>query len=117
MQKFLRLTTSHGLSEARGKRSNNNQQNIRDVDLKNRFVNFFKYSGKCVHLSWLMSSHSPPLHLDDQPGKDSRKFDHEKFMFYVLTGQVIDYVVWPVLYLQKDGILLAKGVAQPCSKN
>ena len=84
-------------------------------DVTYTFVKVFAYSKKCVHLSWMMTTQTPELFLDDRFETDS-KFDVDRFKHYTQTGQTMDYVVWPALYLHKDGPLLQKGVAQPCSK-
>ncbi|KAK3607098.1 hypothetical protein CHS0354_026305 [Potamilus streckersoni] len=39
-------------------------------------------------------------------------FDHNKYASYTKAGTEISYVVWPVLYLYKNGPLVRKGVAQ-----
>ena len=83
--------------------------------LLKRFTKVFTYSTKCVNLSWLMRTQSPELFLDDRLETDS-KFDADRFKHYTQTGQTMDYIVWPALYLHEGGPLLQKGVAQPCSK-
>jgi hypothetical protein len=35
---------------------------------------------------------------------------------YTVSGDTIAFLVWPVLYLHKDGPILCKGVAQPHKK-
>ncbi|KAK3594511.1 hypothetical protein CHS0354_030857 [Potamilus streckersoni] len=72
------------------------------------------YMNECVDLCWMMNLHQKPMHLDisvqDRDGYKS--FDTEKFRPYTKTGQHVDFVVWPALYLFDGGSLLQKGVAQ-----
>ncbi|XP_060552374.1 optineurin-like [Ruditapes philippinarum] len=72
---------------------------------------------KCVELCWLMAVQDPPLEfaqLKEQWG--NKRFDTSIYKPYTQTGAFVDFVVWPPLYLHKDGQLLAKGVAQACGQ-
>ena len=42
-------------------------------------------------------------------------FDHDVMRAYTQSGKYVDYVVWPTLYLHRDGALLAKAVVQSTS--
>lgn len=52
-----------------------------------------------------------PIDETDPPGKVD--FDRRMFREYTLCGDYLNYVVWPVLFLHKDGPVLHKGVAEP----
>ncbi|XP_053389437.1 uncharacterized protein LOC123556362 [Mercenaria mercenaria] len=70
------------------------------------------YIQKCAEVCWLMAVHDPPLYMkmDVKPGE---KFDPNVYTVYSLSGNAIDFLVWPPLLNGKDGGLLAKGVAEP----
>ncbi|XP_062578560.1 uncharacterized protein LOC134240489 isoform X2 [Saccostrea cucullata] len=77
-----------------------------------RFPKTTQFADHCIELCWLMQSTQPPVHLSvDIP--ESRELKHETFKAYTKSGHIIDYVVWPAMYLHKEGPLLSKGVAQP----
>ncbi|XP_060566226.1 uncharacterized protein LOC132725156 isoform X2 [Ruditapes philippinarum] len=69
------------------------------------------YTLKCIELCWLMHLQTPPVYLDYAVTINST-FDTNKYKPYTKSGLTIDYQVWPVLLLHKDGPLLCKGVAQ-----
>ena len=39
-------------------------------------------------------------------------FNKDLFKEYTTRGYYLDYIVWPALFLHKDGPLLSKGIAQ-----
>ncbi|XP_062568535.1 uncharacterized protein LOC134230709 [Saccostrea cucullata] len=81
-------------------------------DVIDRFPKTAQFADRCIELCWLMQSTQPPVHLSvDIP--ESRELKHETFKAYTKSGHCIDYVVWPAMYLHKEGPLLSKGVAQP----
>lgn len=71
------------------------------------------YVKKCVEICWAMCLHEPPVHIDlsSREGNE-QKFDTNTYKAYTKNGKLLDFVVWPPLYLHKNGPLLAKGVAQ-----
>ncbi|KAK3100161.1 hypothetical protein FSP39_015579 [Pinctada imbricata] len=69
------------------------------------------YIKECIELCWLMAVQDPPLHIEWEY-QEGDKFDPAKMRSYTHSGDMIDYVVWPVLYLYENGPLLAKGVVQ-----
>ncbi|KAL3879652.1 hypothetical protein ACJMK2_031939 [Sinanodonta woodiana] len=82
-----------------------------------------KYIQKCTRLCWLMGIRNPQMHLDfyssqinGTPEDDANKFllhfDTTKFVSYTNFGMYMDYIVWPALFLYKDGPLIKRGVAQ-----
>lgn len=73
-----------------------------------------KYLEKCFHLCWLMQVQSPPM-LMDMETKPGTMFDANVFEIYSNRGQKIAIVVWPPLYLHKDGPVVCKGYAD-CAK-
>lgn len=72
------------------------------------------YIWKCVELCWFMVIQSPPIYINTKwqsiPGE---LFNNDMFKFYAETGDKMDYVVWPTLFLKEGGPVLCKGVAQP----
>ncbi|XP_052278882.1 uncharacterized protein LOC127877239 isoform X2 [Dreissena polymorpha] len=67
------------------------------------------YYNKCVEVCWLAAVQDPPLFMNFNPGA---KFDTTLFKDYTTRGPYVEFLVWPALYLHKDGPLLSKGVAQ-----
>ena len=58
-----------------------------------------------------MCIQDPPIHMEYHYGK-GMTFDHDVMRAYTQSGKYVDFVVWPTLYLHKDGALLAKSVVQ-----
>ena len=85
-----------------------------DVYTKDLVSKLTPFILKCVELCWFMVIQTPPLYINTQrksvPGE---QFNNDLFKFYTDTGDKLDYVVWPPLYLKEDGAVLCKGVAQP----
>lgn len=70
-----------------------------------------KYTEECFQTCWLMCVQDPPVVL----GKDLQEgvlFNTNVFKAYTRSGGVVDYVVWPALFLHEGGAMLCKGVAQ-----
>ncbi|MDP0563005.1 MAG: hypothetical protein QS721_12040 [Candidatus Endonucleobacter sp. (ex Gigantidas childressi)] len=58
-----------------------------------------------------MLCQDPPMHIKFPA--IGGKLDTNITKVYTQSGNVIDYPVWPTLYLMESGALLTKGVAQP----
>ena len=57
---------------------------------------------------------SPVICVDDETQfKTGAEFDRDMYTFYKTSGPKYDFMVWPALFISKDNIVLAKGVAQP----
>lgn len=69
-----------------------------------------QYFEKCLELCWIMVCHSPPVHLDWE--YKGHPFDLQILRPFTEAGDVVDYIIWPVMFLHKNGPLLCKGVAQ-----
>lgn len=63
-------------------------------------------------MCWLLAVQDPPVFMDVKENATGAKFDSDKYRCYTKRGNVVDYIVWPVLYLQKGGPLLSKGITQ-----
>ncbi|XP_065928057.1 uncharacterized protein MCAP_0864-like [Magallana gigas] len=70
---------------------------------------------KCVHICWLMVGQDPPVYLRFSD-KCKDKFNKHIYREYTTNGEVLDFVVWPAIFLHENGPLLKKGLAQPISK-
>ncbi|XP_063413645.1 uncharacterized protein LOC134696028 isoform X2 [Mytilus trossulus] len=66
---------------------------------------------KCVHLCWCMAIQDPLMYLAEHLPPDT-KFDKNEYKEFVKSGDKVKFMVWPALYLHKDGPLLHKGVVQ-----
>lgn len=64
------------------------------------------YSKQCAMLCWLMVVQDPPMDIGFSIT------DVHQYKAYTRSGQQVDFVVWPPLYLQKGGNLMSKGIAQ-----
>lgn len=60
----------------------------------------------------MMAIQDPPMILDFSPAKNE-EFDKEVFRCYTRTGENVEFVVWPAVFLYNDGPLVTKGVLQP----
>ena len=71
---------------------------------------------KCIELCWYMVIQDPAMYLDEDisPGT---VIDKNAYREFTKKGEKVEYVVWPALYLHKDGPLLYKGVVQVTSGN
>lgn len=53
----------------------------------------------------------PPMVLDFN-FKRGDLFDNDKLSAFTMSGELVDYLVWPVMYLHENGPVMSKGVAQ-----
>ncbi|XP_052722354.1 uncharacterized protein LOC128193129 isoform X1 [Crassostrea angulata] len=67
---------------------------------------------KCSQLCWMMAIQDPPMFLNFGPQKDS-VIDKNVFRLYTKTGEKVDFLVWPAVFLHEDGPIVQKGVLQP----
>lgn len=58
----------------------------------------------------------PPIFMEWDLTNGVSNFDKDLLKSYTKTGNTVEYLVWPVLYLHKNGPLLCKGVAQGHNK-
>ncbi|CAC5413590.1 unnamed protein product [Mytilus coruscus] len=65
------------------------------------------YVNKCIELCWYSAISDPPLVYAFEA-----KTNVDDFRGYTKSGDEIDYVVWPSMYLHEYGPLLYKGVVQ-----
>ncbi|VDI63566.1 Hypothetical predicted protein [Mytilus galloprovincialis] len=66
---------------------------------------------QCVNLCWCMVIQDPVMHLDGDITQGTT-FDKNTYKEFVKSGNKVKYVVWPALFLHKDGPLLHKGIVQ-----
>jgi hypothetical protein len=59
-----------------------------------------------------MHMQDPPVYIEWEFSRDST-IDTNILQSYTRAGNKVDFVVWPVLYLHRDGPVLNKGVVQP----
>lgn len=70
-----------------------------------------KFLRKCSELFWFMYISDPQLVIECE-NLEGNVMDTNKFNNYDRAGTVIEFVVWPVLLLHKNGPVLAKGIVQ-----
>ncbi|XP_061164346.1 cingulin-like [Saccostrea echinata] len=71
-----------------------------------------EYIQCCVQYCWLMVIQNPPIYMQWDFRSGISEFDKDVLKSYTKCGNTVAFMVWPVLYLHKDGPLLSKGVAQ-----
>lgn len=67
---------------------------------------------RCSQLCWMMAIQDPPMYLDFGPEKGS-VIDKNVFRLYTKSGENVDFLVWPAVFLHKNGPIVQKGVLQP----
>ncbi|CAC5406416.1 unnamed protein product [Mytilus coruscus] len=75
-----------------------------------------KFVADCIKYAWMMQIQDPPVYIEWDFPSDA-KIDTNILRSYTKAGDHVDFIVWPVLYLHKDGPVLNKGVVQPKSAN
>ncbi|XP_063413273.1 interaptin-like [Mytilus trossulus] len=75
-----------------------------------------KFVADCIKYAWMMQIQDPPVYIEWDFPSDT-KIDTNILRSYTKAGDHVDFIVWPVLYLHKDGPVLNKGVVQPKSAN
>ncbi|XP_053388370.1 uncharacterized protein LOC128551507 [Mercenaria mercenaria] len=75
-------------------------------------IALIKYIAKCVSICWAMCRLEPPVFIGFPEVQGDMFLDTNVYKPYTKTGQFVDYIVWPVLYLHENGPVLSKGVAQ-----
>lgn len=80
----------------------------RDIFQSKEIVLFLK---KSIKLCYLMQVQFPPMFLDFSI-KPGDAMNLEKFNAYQKRGPKVAFVVWPPIYLHKDGPVVAKGYAE-----
>lgn len=66
---------------------------------------------RCIKLCWFIALQDPMMHLEEDLSTGAA-FDKNVFKEFVQSGNCVNYVVWPALFLHKNGPLLYKGVVQ-----
>lgn len=69
-----------------------------------------KYAEACAALCLYMCVQDPAVYIDS--GMPKGKFDKDKYRAYTKSGDEYAFLVWPPLFLHKDGPMLGKGIAQ-----
>ncbi|KAL3879215.1 hypothetical protein ACJMK2_031522 [Sinanodonta woodiana] len=67
------------------------------------------YICESSRVCWNMCIKIPPMYITSET---DGLFDKDAYVPYTKAGPCIAYVVWPVVYLHKNGPILKKGVAQ-----
>ncbi|KAL3879249.1 hypothetical protein ACJMK2_031554 [Sinanodonta woodiana] len=70
------------------------------------------YMDECVEICLLMNIQEPPVELRGLERLSGADFDLSAFQPYTKSGNKIEYIVWPAMYLHQNGPILRKGVAQ-----
>ncbi|XP_052793229.1 uncharacterized protein LOC128227067 [Mya arenaria] len=81
-------------------------ESVKAIDLSRIFIN------ESIELCWLMVIQDPPVWVDTDVDIHGQAFDYNRYKPYTVNGKLVDYVVWPAMFLHERGPLLFKGVAQ-----
>lgn len=68
------------------------------------------YIQRCVEICFYMRIKSPEMYLQFDCAKNN--IDKTSFKPYTKDGDILDYVVWPALFLFKEGPSMNRGVVQ-----
>ncbi|KAK3100434.1 hypothetical protein FSP39_019923, partial [Pinctada imbricata] len=71
-----------------------------------------RYTAKCLQFCWYAALQDPPVFIGQQKAEVDVCYDPNIFREFTKKGQIVDFFVWPILYLHEGGALLAKGVVQ-----
>ncbi|KAK3607089.1 hypothetical protein CHS0354_026297 [Potamilus streckersoni] len=67
------------------------------------------YIAECSQVCWNMCIKNPPVYISSET---DGLFNMDIYVPYTRAGPCIAYVVWPAVYLHKNGPIMKKGVAQ-----
>lgn len=69
------------------------------------------FVNQCSLVCLFMVVQDPPVVLDFscQPGD---LFNKDMFTPFTSSGEVVDYLVWPLMYRSQGGAIMSKGIAQ-----
>ncbi|XP_052226188.1 early endosome antigen 1-like isoform X3 [Dreissena polymorpha] len=73
------------------------------------------YLREAFMLCWLMTIQDPPV-VFDRILQHGEKFNTELYRSYTKSGPLVNFPVWPTMFLHEGGPVLYKGVAQGCHK-
>ncbi|KAL3878811.1 hypothetical protein ACJMK2_031139 [Sinanodonta woodiana] len=71
-----------------------------------------RFAEQCAEIVWLMCMQQPPMHLECIDTGET--FNPDLYRGYTKSGKCIEFCVWPVVRLHKDGPILTRGIAQGC---
>ncbi|XP_045206664.1 uncharacterized protein LOC123558885 [Mercenaria mercenaria] len=67
---------------------------------------------RCAGVCFLMVNQEPQFCIDTNINRHGEHFDASRYKAYRAQGNSIDYIVWPVLYLEDNGTIVNKGIVQ-----
>ncbi|OWF48929.1 girdin-like isoform X2 [Mizuhopecten yessoensis] len=71
---------------------------------------------KCTEICWGMVMQSPRMEFLFPDEGQGKRFDKDKFKEFTRSGDILDFLVWPAMVIQKQGSLLVKGSVQPMAR-
>ncbi|VDI77583.1 Hypothetical predicted protein [Mytilus galloprovincialis] len=114
--KNLRLQLTETNLEILQKKLRSHLRKVRTNVTDEHIIACAKYVSDCIEYVWTIQIQDPKVYIEwDFPS--GSKIDWDLFRSYTKTGDYIDFIVWPVIYVHKGGNLLCKGVVQPMSGN
>lgn len=73
------------------------------------------FTEECLAICWLSLVHDPPMEYEFDYSNGAT-VDKDIMREFTVSGQLVDFVVWPTLRLHKGGPLMVKSVVQPIKK-
>lgn len=68
---------------------------------------------QCLFLSWMMVVLEPPVCFLEEVNADKHAIlDTNMYRRYKSGGKYLCKIIWPAMFLHKDGPLLCKGIAE-----
>ena len=74
-----------------------------------------EFTEECLAICWLSLVQDPPMAYEFDYAYGAT-LDKDIMREFTVAGQLVDFVVWPTLRLNKDGPLMVKSVVQPIKK-
>ncbi|XP_033744188.1 uncharacterized protein LOC117330078 [Pecten maximus] len=89
---------------------------LKERQFKDKAKQIPLFTARCIEICWSMVTHKPRLILLWPDQSKNSKIDPNMFQSFTISGDILDFVVWPAMLSYMDGPLLRKGTAQPVAK-
>ncbi|CAG2232412.1 unnamed protein product [Mytilus edulis] len=110
------------ISTIRNIRKSNAQQTLPSIVQQYARQNEQELSGlikdfaeECIAICWLTQVQDPPIAFEFNYDHGVQ-LDKDLMREFTVSGDIVDYVVWPTMRLTSDGPVMVKSVVQPIKK-
>lgn len=73
------------------------------------------FAEECIAICWLTQVQDPPMAFEFNYDHGVQ-LDKDLMRQFTVSGDIVDYVVWPIMRLTSDGPVMVKSVVQPIKK-